>query len=96
MMEGEKEKLIKMEERLKERVVGQSEAIEAVSNAVRRARAGLQDPNRPIGTFLFLDRLVWARLNSARHWPLFSLMTIVRWSGLTCLNSWSSTLSQGL
>lgn len=54
MMEGEKEKLIKMEERLKERVVGQDEAIEAVSNAVRRARAGLQDPKRPIGTFLFL------------------------------------------
>jgi ATP-dependent Clp protease ATP-binding subunit ClpB len=54
MMEGEKEKLIRMEERLKERVVGQDEAIEAVSNAVRRARAGLQDPNRPIGTFLFL------------------------------------------
>jgi len=54
MMEGEKEKLIKMEERLKERVVGQNEAIEAVSNSVRRARAGLQDPNRPIGTFLFL------------------------------------------
>ena len=54
MMEGEKEKLIKMEERLKERVVGQDEAIEAVSNSVRRARAGLQDPNRPIGTFLFL------------------------------------------
>ena len=54
MMEGEKEKLIRMEERLKERVVGQDEAIEAVSNSVRRARAGLQDPNRPIGTFLFL------------------------------------------
>ncbi len=54
MMEGEKEKLIKMEDRLKERVVGQNEAIEAVSNSVRRARAGLQDPNRPIGTFLFL------------------------------------------
>ncbi|MBT3877488.1 MAG: ATP-dependent chaperone ClpB [Candidatus Scalindua sp.] len=54
MMEGEKEKLIRMEERLKEKVVGQGEAIEAVSNAVRRARAGLQDPNRPIGTFLFL------------------------------------------
>ena len=54
MMEGEKEKLIRMEERLKERVVGQSEAIEAVSNSVRRARAGLQDPSRPIGTFLFL------------------------------------------
>jgi ATP-dependent Clp protease ATP-binding subunit ClpB len=54
MMEGEKEKLIKMEERLKKRVIGQNEAIEAVSNSVRRARAGLQDPNRPIGTFLFL------------------------------------------
>ncbi len=54
MMEGEKEKLIRMEERLKKRVVGQNEAIEAVSNSVRRARAGLQDPNRPIGTFLFL------------------------------------------
>ncbi len=54
MIEGEKEKLIKMEERLKKRVIGQNEAIEAVSNSVRRARAGLQDPNRPIGTFLFL------------------------------------------
>ena len=54
MMEGEKDKLIKMENRLKERVIGQDEAIEAVSNSVRRARAGLQDPDRPIGTFLFL------------------------------------------
>ena len=54
MMEGEKEKLVKMENRLRERVVGQNDAIEAVSNSVRRARAGLQDPNRPIGTFLFL------------------------------------------
>ena len=54
MMEGEKEKLIRMEDRLTEMVIGQGEAIEAVSNAVRRARAGLQDPDRPIGTFLFL------------------------------------------
>jgi len=54
MLEGEKEKLLKMEERLSERVVGQEEAIRAVSNGIRRARAGLQDPNRPIGTFLFL------------------------------------------
>lgn len=54
MLESEKEKLLKMEERLKERVVGQEEAISAVSNGIRRARAGLQDPNRPIGTFLFL------------------------------------------
>jgi ATP-dependent Clp protease ATP-binding subunit ClpB len=54
LMEGEVEKLIHMEERLHERVVGQAEAVEAVSNALRRSRAGLQDPNRPIGTFLFL------------------------------------------
>jgi ATP-dependent Clp protease ATP-binding subunit ClpB len=54
LMEGEVEKLIHMEERLHERVVGQDEAIEAVSNALRRSRAGLSDPNRPIGSFLFL------------------------------------------
>jgi ATP-dependent Clp protease ATP-binding subunit ClpB len=54
LMEGETAKLIKMEERLHERVVGQDEAIQAVSDAVRRARAGLKDPRRPIGSFLFL------------------------------------------
>jgi len=54
LMEGELEKLVHMEERLHARVVGQDEAIEAVSDAVRRARAGLGDPNRPIGSFLFL------------------------------------------
>jgi len=54
MMEGEIEKLLKMESRLKNRVVGQEEAIQLVSNAVRRARADLQDPNRPIGSFIFL------------------------------------------
>jgi len=54
MLEGEVEKLIHMEERLRQRVVGQDDAILAVSNAVRRARAGLQDPNRPIGSFIFM------------------------------------------
>jgi ATP-dependent Clp protease ATP-binding subunit ClpB len=54
MMEGETAKLIQMEEKLRQRVVGQEEAIEAVSNAVRRARAGLQDANRPIGSFIFM------------------------------------------
>jgi ATP-dependent Clp protease ATP-binding subunit ClpB len=54
MMEGEVQKLIHMEERLHRRVIGQDEAIIAVSNAIRRARAGLQDPNRPLGSFLFL------------------------------------------
>src|SRR3989475_1753761 len=54
LQEGEREKLVKLEEHLHQRVVGQNEAIKAVSNAVRRARAGLQDPNRPIGSFIFL------------------------------------------
>src|SRR5215467_12698626 len=54
LMEGEIQKLIKMEERLHQRVVGQDEAIAAVANAIRRARAGLQDPNRPLGSFIFL------------------------------------------
>ena len=54
LQEGEREKLVKLEEHLHQRVVGQEEAIKAVSNAVRRARAGLQDPNRPLGSFIFL------------------------------------------
>ena len=54
LLEGETEKLIHMEERLHQRVVGQDEAVEAVANALRRARSGLQDPNRPIGSFVFL------------------------------------------
>tara|TARA_R110002094_G_scaffold26006_3_gene38289 strand:- start:1879 stop:4395 length:2517 start_codon:yes stop_codon:yes gene_type:complete len=54
MLEGEREKLLHMEDALRARVVGQDAALEAVSNAVRRARAGLQDPNRPIGSFLFV------------------------------------------
>jgi ATP-dependent Clp protease ATP-binding subunit ClpB len=54
LLEGEMEKLLRMEEALHRRVVGQDDAVRAVSNAVRRARAGLQDPNRPIGTFIFL------------------------------------------
>jgi ATP-dependent Clp protease ATP-binding subunit ClpB len=53
-METEKDKLLHMEDRLRRRVVGQEEAIAAVSNAVRRARSGLQDPNRPIGSFIFM------------------------------------------
>ncbi len=53
-MEGEIQKLVHMEERLHQRVVGQDEAISAVANAIRRARAGLQDPNRPLGSFMFL------------------------------------------
>ncbi|WP_262693047.1 ATP-dependent chaperone ClpB [Kordiimonas aquimaris] len=54
MLEGERDKLLRMEDELGKRVIGQKEALEAVSNSVRRARAGLQDPNRPLGSFLFL------------------------------------------
>jgi ATP-dependent Clp protease ATP-binding subunit ClpB len=54
MLEGEKEKLLRMEQQIGKRVIGQEEAVKAVSTAVRRARAGLQDPNRPIGSFMFL------------------------------------------
>lgn len=54
LLEGETQKLLHMEDRLRERVVGQEEALQSVSNAIRRARAGLQDPNRPIGSFIFL------------------------------------------
>jgi ATP-dependent Clp protease ATP-binding subunit ClpB len=54
LQEGEKQKLVKLEEHLHQRVVGQDDAIKAVANAVRRARAGLQDPNRPLGSFIFL------------------------------------------
>jgi len=54
MLEGERDKLVRMEERLQQRVIGQEEAVAAVSDAVRRARSGLQDPNRPIGSFIFM------------------------------------------
>ncbi len=54
MLEGEREKLLKMEQRLKERIIGQDEALNKISNAIRRARAGIQDPNRPIGSFIFM------------------------------------------
>ena len=54
MLQSEKEKLLHLEDELHQRVIGQNEAIEAVADAVRRSRAGLQDPKRPIGSFLFL------------------------------------------
>jgi len=66
LMEGEVEKLISMEERLHERVIGQDEAIGAVANAVRAARAGLQDPNRPLGSFLFLGPTGVGKTETAR------------------------------
>jgi ATP-dependent Clp protease ATP-binding subunit ClpB len=66
MLEGEKERLTRLESLLTERVVGQSEAVRAVSNAVRRSRAGLQDPNRPIGSFIFLGPTGVGKTETAR------------------------------
>ncbi|MBI5893903.1 MAG: AAA family ATPase [Deltaproteobacteria bacterium] len=66
MMEAEKEKILHMEDRLKKRVVGQDEAIKVISNAVRRARAGLQDANRPIGSFIFLGPTGVGKTETAR------------------------------
>ena len=66
MMEAEKEKLLHMEDRLRKRVIGQDEAIKVISNAVRRARAGLQDANRPIGSFIFLGQTGVGKTETAR------------------------------
>jgi ATP-dependent Clp protease ATP-binding subunit ClpB len=66
LLESEREKLLHMEERLRRRVVGQDEALEKVANAIRRARAGLQDPNRPIGSFLFLGPTGVGKTETAR------------------------------
>jgi ATP-dependent Clp protease ATP-binding subunit ClpB len=66
MMEGEAEKLIKMEDRLRSRVVGQDEALQLVANAIRRARSGLADPHRPIGSFLFLGPTGVGKTETAR------------------------------
>ena len=73
MLEGERAKLLRMEENLRRRVVGQDEAVVAVSNAIRRARAGLQDPNRPMGSFLFLGPTGVGKteLTKALAWFLF-------------------------
>ncbi len=71
MLEGEVQKLLHMEETLGERVVGQSEALEAVSNAIRRARAGIQDPNRPLGSFFFLGPTGVGKTELAKSLALF-------------------------
>ena len=71
LMEGETQKLLHMEERLHERVIGQEDALRVISNAVRRARAGLQDPNRPIGSFIFLGPTGVGKTELARALALF-------------------------
>ena len=71
LLEGETQKLVHMEERLHDRVVGQHEAVEAVANALRRARSGLQDPNRPIGSFVFLGPTGVGKTELARALAVF-------------------------
>ncbi len=96
MLEGERAKLLAMEEELGKRVIGQQEAVAAVSRAIRRARAGLQDPNRPMGSFLFLgpDRRRQDRADQgARRFPVRRSAT--PWFGSTCPSSWRSTASPG-
>src|ERR1700687_2471400 len=83
LMEGEVEKLIQMEERLRERVVGQEEAIVAVANTVRAARAGLQDPNRPLGSFLFLGPTGVGKTETAARWQSSCSTTSRLWSAST-------------
>ena len=82
MLEGEREKLLKMEERLQQRVIGQAKAITAVSNAVRRSRSGLQDPNRPIGSFIFFGRPAWAKPRPPARSRNFSSTTSKPWCAL--------------
>jgi len=75
MLEGEVKKLVTMEERLRHRVVGQDEALERVANAIRRSRAGLSDPKRPIGSFIFLGPTGVGKTEVARAWLTFSSTT---------------------
>ena len=96
MLEGEREKLLRMEENLRQRVVGQEEAVVAVSNAIRRARAGLQDPNRPIGSFLFLGPTGVGKTELSKALAEFlfddehAMLT-----RSTCRSTWRSTRSPG-
>jgi ATP-dependent Clp protease ATP-binding subunit ClpB len=84
MLEGEVDKLLRIEERIGQRVIGQREAIIAVANAVRRARSGLQDPNRPIGSFIFMGPTGVGKTDLRPSRILFEDKEMVR---STCLNT---------
>ena len=95
MLEGEKEKLLRMEEQLGKRVIGQAEAVQAVSTAVRRARAGLQDPNRPIGSFMFLGPTGVGKTELTKALAEFLFDDETRSSASTCRNTWRSIRWRG-
>ena len=93
MMEGEAEKLLHMEERLHERIVDQEEAVAAVSDAIRRARAGLKDPKRPIGRSSSWAPPASARPSWPRRWPSSCSTTKRPWCASTCRSTRSGTPS---
>lgn len=90
LQEGERAKLVHMEERLGARVIGQKQAVKAVSDAVRRARAGLQDENRPIGSFLFLGPTGVGKTELSKALAEFLLTMKTPSSALTCPNTWKT------
>ena len=91
LVQGEREKLLTLDETLHKRVVGQDEAVQAVTEAIQRSRAGIQDPNRPIGSFLFLGPRAWARPSLPRRWRRRCLTTRTTWCVSTCPNTWRNT-----
>jgi len=91
LAQEETERLLRLEEELHKRVVGQDEAIAAVARAIRRARAGLKDPKRPIGSFIFLGPRASASRSWPGPWPKPSLATRTRWWCWTCPSTWSAT-----
>lgn len=93
LMEGEMAKLVRPEEVLERRVVGQHEASAAVANAIRRSRAGIADPDRPIGSFLFLGPTGVGKTERPGRWPITSSTTSGRWFASICWRTWRSTRS---
>ena len=91
LMEGEREKLLHLEDTLHKRVIGQDEAVRVVSEAIQRSRAGIQDPNRPIGSFPSSARRASARPSWPRRWPRRSSTTRRTSSASICPNTWRSS-----
>lgn len=95
MLESERDKLLRMEQDLHQRVIGQDEAVEAVSNAIRRSRAGLSDPNRPIGSFLFLGPTGLVKLNCVKRWQRSCSTVTMPWCESTCPSLWRNIPYRG-
>ncbi|KDE48754.1 hypothetical protein DI43_02545 [Geobacillus sp. CAMR12739] len=93
LVEGEREKLLRLHELLHRRVIGQDEAVELVADAVLRARAGMKDPNRPIGSFCSSDRPASAKRNWPKRSPRRCLTVRSSSSVLTCPSIWKNTPS---